>query len=227
MGQPVEFPPLAVSLRRVVLRICVVLAIVGAVTWATDRVMPEDAVKVLQGSGMGLGLLISTLAIYAVFIAIPFVPGVEIGATLLLLGGAAVAPFVYVATVLGLSLAFLAGRFVSYDWLHRLFADFRLAKMCRLLDEMKPLKRDDRLKILQQNLPNWAKPVAIQGRYVLLALLLVLPGNAVFGGGGGICLMAGVTRLFSTAGALLAIALAVLPIPLAVWAIGLDVGAFF
>jgi hypothetical protein len=203
------------------------LAIVGAVTWATDRVMPEDAVKVLQGSGMGLGLLISTLAIYAVFIAIPFVPGVEIGATLLLLGGAAVAPFVYVATVLGLSLAFLAGRFVSYDWLHRLFADFRLAKMCRLLDEMKPLKRDDRLKILQQNLPNWAKPVAIQGRYVLLALLLVLPGNAVFGGGGGICLMAGVTRLFSTAGALLAIALAVLPIPLAVWAIGLDVGAFF
>ena len=227
MTHRLETPPLAAALRRIAVRVAAVLLVIVLVTWAMDRVMPEDAVAVLKCDGMRLGLLLATLAIYALFIAIPFVPGIEIGASLLLFGGATVAPYVYIATVVGLMLAFLVGRLVSYDWLRQVFADVRMMRMCQLLDDMKPLSRERRLTLLRQRLPGWAEPIAIRGRYVLLALLLVLPGNAVIGGGGGICLLAGLTRLYSTPVTLLTIGIAVLPIPLMVWLFNVDVAAFF
>jgi hypothetical protein len=42
-----------------------------------------------------------------------------------------------------------------------------------------------------------------------------LPGNIVIGGGGGIALMAGLSRLFSPSGFVVTVAIATLPIPLA------------
>ena len=167
-----------------------------------------------------LGLLIGLLLAYAVLLAIPFMPGIEVGVSLLLLRGAEIAPFVYVSTVLGLSIAYVVGRSVPYDWLKSFFADLRMRRVCDLLDRLKPLNRAERLAILTERLPIWLQPIVGRMRYLLLALLLNIPGNMVLGGGGGLAFAAGFSRLFRPLPALLTIALAVLPVPLGVWLYG-------
>ena len=53
--------------------------------------------------------LAALLLAYALLIAIPFVPGVELGLTLMMVEGAVVAPFIWAATLMGLGLAFAGG----------------------------------------------------------------------------------------------------------------------
>jgi len=50
-----------------------------------------------------------------------------------------------------------------------------------------------------------------------------LPGNILIGGGGGISLIAGASRLFSLPGFLTTIALAVSPLPLAILFFGKEI----
>lgn len=169
------------------------------------------------------GVLIAVAIAYAALIAVPFVPGIEIGITLMMIRGAEVAPMVYIATVAGLLAAYFIGRFVSYDWLHRVLMDLRLKRACRFLERTKDLARQQRLDMLRGWLPDWLGGVALNFRYVTLALLINLPGNAVAGGGGGICMMAGWSRLFAPWLVVLTIALAVLPVPALVWFSGIDI----
>lgn len=59
-------------------------------------------------------------------------------------------------------------------------------------------------------------------RYLFLAALINLSGNALVGGGGSILFLAGLSRLFRPFGVALTLALAVLPVPLAIWTFGLN-----
>lgn len=208
-----------------VLRLIVVFAaawiLYEGVMWAldaADAMLPEA-----QAGMVKWGLLGTIVALYILFMAVPFVPGIEIGLSLLLIGGAQAAPFVYLATVLGLILAFVVGTNLPFATLHRLFADLRMRRMCRLLDEIKPLDREARLDLFSQKLPGRVSALAIRGRYLVLAALLNTPGNVVLGGGGGICLAAGVSRIFAPGPTCLVIALAVLPVPLGVWFFGMPI----
>jgi hypothetical protein len=218
MIRVMETPPLRIALPRIAVRIAVVLmaafAIARGMDWATSATgeVADDI-----STGMKLGTIAAFLLLYALLIAVPFVPGIEIGIALLMLRGEEVAPYVYIATVAGLCLAYAAGQLVSYAWLHRLFADLRLRRACKLIERTRTMSREDRLDALRSALPGWLEPVAIRGRYVLLALLLNVPGNGVLGGGGGIAMAAGLTRMFAPGWTVATIALAVLPVPLAVW----------
>jgi len=58
---------------------------------------------------------------------------------------------------------------------------------------------------------------------VLLALLINLPGNSLIGGGGGILLVAGPSRLFSLPALVVTLILATAPVPLAVWLMGANI----
>lgn len=169
------------------------------------------------------GLIVAIVVTYAALMALPFVPGIEIGVSLMMIRGPEVAPAVYLATVSGLTVAFLAGRYMSYDWLHQVFMDLRLRRACAFLERSKDLDRNERLDFLRSRLPKWLGGVALNFRYVTLALLLNLPGNAIIGGGGGICLMAGLSRLFAPWIMVLTIALAVSPVPILVWVLGIEI----
>lgn len=168
------------------------------------------------------GILALLVLAYALLIAVPFVPGIEIGLSLLALRGAEIAPMIYLATVAGLMLAFLAGHALPYRrvsaglrWLHfNPAADF--------VDRAAMIPQEDRLAVLQERLPDAIAPFAIRGRYVMLAVLINLPGSALIGGGGGISFAAGLTRVFLPAKALLTFALAVAPVPLLIWGFGWD-----
>lgn len=215
-----QLPPLWVGLFRLGLRILVIVAVVYAIhlmmNWATARAGAAGR------DGLMLGVLTALLLAYALLIAIPFMPGIEIGISLLILKGASIAPLVYAATVMGLSLALLAGRFTPYTWLHGLLADLRLRRASNLVEHLAPMSREERLEHLAERAPHWLRPMVRTGRYLLLAVLLNLPGNSVIGGGGGIAFIAGFSRLFRPSIAILVIALAVSWVPLIVWIYGTD-----
>ncbi len=201
-----------IALRLAVIVACVLVAhwLIGAAMKLTDS-LPETA----QGPARA-GLLVVALLIYAVLIAIPFVPGIEIGISLLMLRGAEVAPAVYIATVAGLMLAFCLGRFVPEAGFRQACLDLRLMPVVRLLERIMPLSPPERLAALAALLPRWLNAV-IGVRYLILAVLINLPGNSIIGGGGGIGLMAGFSRLFSFWPTIATIALAVAPVPFLVW----------
>jgi hypothetical protein len=170
-----------------------------------------------------IGLVITVLIAYAILLALPFVPGVEIGIALLVIEGAAAAPFVYLATVFGLFLAFCIGQYAPLDRLIRFCNDLYLFRIAKLLERIDVTPREDRLDAMNARLPGWLVPVLCNYRYVTLAIAINLPGNIALGGGGGIMMAGGISRLFQTKFAALTIVVATLPVPLAVWLLGTDI----
>jgi len=206
---------------RMALRLAVVVAFAVAVhqlmDWAMDKVA-DNGVR----AGLGVGVLVLLLLAYVILLATPFVPGVEIGIALLMIEGAWIAPWVYLGTVAGLMLAFLVGWCTPHDFLQRLFADMGMRRAASLVDSLKPLNRAERLELMRRRLPARIAPSAVRHRYILLAVLFNLPGTAVLGGGGGIALVAGLSRLFSMPATLLTILVSVAPVPVLVYVLGME-----
>ena len=210
-------PPLWLSALRILFRIAIVIALALLIAKLSGWVMAQEDSGLDSVTPLLLALI---LMAYATLIAIPFVPGIEIGVALLMLQGAAMAPFVYAATALGLLAAFAVGRLIPEKSLARTFADLRLKRAAQLVDRLAPMPPAARLTLLAHRLPNWAAPLATRYRYLTLALLLNIPGNAIIGGGGGISLLAGLSRLYGWRGTTLTFFAAIAPVPLLVWAFG-------
>jgi hypothetical protein len=164
-------------------------------------------------------VLVATAA-FIVMLALPYVPGIEVSLALLVVLGAAGAPLVYAATLVALSLSFGAGRLVPTAALAATLGWFHLERARTLVERMHPLGPEEKLDLLLRSAPaRWA-PFLLRHRYVALALILNLPGNAILGGGGGIGVAAGLSGVFRYPAYLLAIAIAAAPVPLAVWLLG-------
>ena len=201
-------------------RLAALVLLVWLAHWLIGWTMVEtEALKADKMPMIGILLLLLLLA-YAVLIALPFVPGVELGITLLMIEGAWIAPFIWLATLLGLTMAFLAGCALPYAALRRGLADLRLMRASEMIGDLQPLDREARLKFLRDKLPGWMSPLTDGHRYFLLAILINMPGNVVLGGGGGILLLSGFSRLFAAGATVLTIAVAVAPVPLLVYAFG-------
>lgn len=204
------------------------LLVIGILAWGIHLVLAWLADAAQQGHAQpGLWMLAGLLLVYAMLIAVPFVPGVEVGLTLMAMEGPWITPWIYAATTIGLTTAFVAGFSMPYARLHRILADLHLSRACDFLDRVQRLDRHDRLRIVQDRAPGWLHPVASRFRYVLLAVLINLPGNAVIGGGGGLMFMAGFSRLFTPLATLLTIVAAVAPVPIMLWGFGVDLRSVF
>ncbi len=184
------------------------LGIEALLAWAD-----QNAVSVQ----MRFAFFLALISLYAVVIAIPFVPGVEIALSLLVLRGAEVAPFLYVATIIGLSVAFLVGWFFSDTAIRNFIRSLGLSQAADRIDTLSELNPDRRLVLLRAALPPSIAPYLVNSRYILFGLLLNIPGNIVLGGGGGLALVAGLSRLFRPTPIFITIAIAVLPVPLFIW----------
>jgi hypothetical protein len=161
--------------------------------------------------------MIMTLAlVYAVLMAIPYVPGVEIGLALIAVLGPPIVFLVYMSTVVGLAMSFALGRIISLRGLIKFLREFRLHRTVQLLEQIEPMSREERLAFLATKAPARLVPFLLRHRYVALAVLLNLPGNFIVGGGGGIAMVAGVSGLYAPAGYLVTVGIAVSPVPLAV-----------
>jgi len=80
---------------------------------------------------------------------------------------------------------------------------------------MRRLQKDD-LRILPGRASTQSKPALLKHRYLPLALLLNLPGNVLLGGGGGLGMMAGMSRLYSFPRYFFLVSVAILPSPIVV-----------
>ncbi len=159
-------------------------------------------------------VIMATAVLYAILIAIPFVPGVEIGLALIMVLGADMAFLVYVFTILGLSFSFMCGRLVSQHKLQKLLETLSLHRASKLVGELAPLDPGQKLQLVSSHAPSKWIPTLLRFRYVAFAIALNIPGNSVIGGGGGLSLLAGMTHMFGISRFLLTLAIAVSPVPL-------------
>lgn len=141
------------------------------------------------------------LVLYVFLLAIPFVPGAEVGIALLLVFGAAAALPVYVATVVALSLSYCLGR-IAFE------CGSSGAHLCSAAtsDAAEPAY------IARTHRPRWARRL-MRFRWWALFVLINTPGNSFIGGGGGIAMAVGYSRTFTYPAFLACIALAVAPVP--------------
>jgi hypothetical protein len=209
---------------RTVLRVAVLVAIVWLIKLGVDALFAKIALFESDAAARAMtGLIITVLVGYAILLAIPFVPGVEIGFAILMVQGAPAAPIVYLATLGGLLLAFFLGQGAPLNRLISLCNDLYIFRIGGLLARIQDTPREDRLDAINARLPRWLAPILCNYRYVTLGIAINLPGNIALGGGGGIMMAAGLSRLFQTGYVVLTIMLATLPVPLAVWVMGTDI----
>jgi hypothetical protein len=168
-------------------------------------------------------IIIISIVAYTLLIAIPFVPSVEIGLGLILLLGADLAPLVYLFTIVGLSLGFIVGRLIPEASLQKFLEGLSLTRASRLVETLETLSIEERLEMLVSRAPAKFVPTLVRHRYVSVAVALNIPGNTVIGGGGGIALAAGMSRLFEFWPFLLTLVIAVAPVPLLIVLCGTDI----
>lgn len=141
-----------------------------------------------------LGLL-ALCVLYTLVLALPFVPALEIGLLVMALFGAPGAVIAWIATVAGLNIAYGLGRHLGGPP----GSDGRVHLPPQLARHLDRLARTRLHAIV---------PV------VTLGLLLNLPGNTAFGGGGGIAMLYGATHSLSWPAFLASVAAATSVLPL-------------
>ncbi|VAW20251.1 hypothetical protein MNBD_ALPHA11-2376, partial [hydrothermal vent metagenome] len=98
-----------------------------------------------------------------------------------------------------------------------------LVKACAYVEGLKGMDREQRITTLQSSMPPWAGKWILNHRYLMLALALNVPGNAFIGGGGGISLVAGLSRLYSPSALIITLILATAPVPVMFYIFGSSV----
>ncbi|MEQ9260737.1 MAG: hypothetical protein RIG84_16750 [Roseovarius sp.] len=205
--------PLGITLAKILLVIVLLVAVNHGFAllrdWLHIDIRPSNEEAVHRT--IMLAALLYTLAL-----AVPFVPGVEIGLALIVLLGAPIVPLVYLCTVSGLMIAFLVGRVVPMGVLVALARDLRLARLEGLLTRFDAVPKPERLDFVLASARGGHGRRLLRYRYLAVAAAINLPGNFLLGGGGGIAMLCGMSRLFSPPVFALTVMVAVAPVPLLV-----------
>ncbi len=167
-----------------------------------------------QHASMAAFLLFTSVVSYVLLLAVPFLPGIEVGLMLMAMLGTKGILLIYFCTVLSLSMSFLIGRLLPATYLARALGWFHLNRARDLVTSLEPLDAEERLRFLLKSAPTRIVPSLLRYRYLIIAALFNLPGNAIIGGGGGIGLIAGMSRLFPYPKYLLLTCLAITPGPI-------------
>jgi hypothetical protein len=89
-----------------------------------------------------------------------------------------------------------------------------LYKASALVRQLEPLNQLERLRLLQEKAPAKIAPFLLNHRYLTVAVALNLPGNALLGGGGGIGLIVGMSKIIPFHAYIVLLAIAIAPVPL-------------
>ena len=179
------------------------LLLLAAVLLAVMKATGEPPQWLLQRTE-STAVLIVACVVYALLLAVPFVPSVEIGLLIMILFGAPGALGAHLATCMGLTTAYLIGR--------------RIAGVDLLRRASLPAHCQGRLHCLAARLPGGVLPI------LSLATLLNLPGNTALGGGGGIAMAYGAGRFLTLPVFIVTVAMAtaVLPVAFVTGLVGLE-----
>jgi hypothetical protein len=200
--------------RRILFKLALIAGLVVLINFAVGWITPmfDAELRPHRIERLEIVMLVSAAA-YVLLMALPFMPGIEVGLAMMLTLGPRAAVVVYLCTVLALTLSFAVGRLVPGKVLAAFFGWLHFDRARDLLREMEPLTPRERVAFLAANAPRRIVPFALRHRYLLIAFALNLPGNALIGGGGGIAMVAGMSRLFRWPQYVLLIAAATAPVP--------------
>jgi hypothetical protein len=180
-------------------------------TWFTHQIdyqlFPRHE-SVLQFMVLGSALL------YVLLMIIPFMPAIEIGFALMILLGSKGALLIYLCTVTALTISFILGRRMPPHLIILLLNWFHLYKAGALVAQLEPLDQQQRLKLLYEKAPSKLVPFFLRHRHLAIMVILNLPGNALIGGGGGIGVIAGMSKILPMYVFILLVAIATAPVPL-------------
>ncbi len=207
-------PPRRVAL--IALRLVAVLAMVLALNYGLGALvhLHLTSIAAVADGGMLTVIMVVLLVCYTLLLAVPFVPGVEVGLALLAIFGASVAPMVYGATVVGLCLAFSLGRSLPASLTVRALRRIGATGLAGEFEVAAALQGRARVEALLARSRGGAVEFVLRHQTAALAIALNMPGSALAGGGGGIAMAAGLSRLYSPARFCLIVALSVAPVPL-------------
>lgn len=208
----------------IVLRFAILVVALILATWGVHeirealnlQIRPDNERQVHRAIMLGS-------AAYVGLLALPFVPGAEIGLAMLAAFGPSIAPLIYICTVASMMLAFTVGRFLPLSMLERVLSLLRMRRSAALVARAAPLTGDERLAMLLDGQSKRAISLGLRYRYIALALAVNTPGNSIIGGGGGIMMVAGLSGLFSPIATFLTIVIAVSPVPMAMIFLGLRI----
>ena len=122
--------------------------------------------------------------VYVLWMAMPFVPGIELGLALMVMLGPKGVVLVYLCTLLSLSLSFAIGRLIPLKTFSRLLGWLHLQKAQNLVFQLESLNSEEKLDVLLSTAPSKVIPYLLKHRYLMIAVALNLPGNVLIGGGG-------------------------------------------
>lgn len=176
-----------------------------------------------QGDTLQLPMRLAVLALYAVLIAVPFVPSFQLSMAFMILQGPDQVWWIYGATVTGFYVPFLIGWLIPPRHLIRWLSNLGLHKIAALVADTHALPFRDRLMLMTDMSPKWIKPLVNKWRYAAFFVALNFPGNVVIGGAGGILMVAGMSRLFAPLVILCIIAFCLCTIPIIVTVTGFDI----
>lgn len=169
--------------------------------WPSQDIMIETALWV-------------SILIYILWMAMPFMPGIELGISLMAMLGAKGVFLVYLCTLLSLSLSFAIGKLIPVKAFSSFLGWLHMRKTQDLICQLEPLNSREKIEFLLKNVPSSILPHVLKHRYLLIAVSLNLPGNALIGGGGGISMIAGTSGLYSFPKYILLVSIAITPIPI-------------
>lgn len=196
--------------KLLVFAVLIILANIG-VSWIIDRLEVQIWPQHLEI--VDRAVLIAVV-VYVGLMATPFLPGIEIGLALMTMLGPKGVLVTYFCTLIALTISFGVGRLLPARLLVSLLEWLHLTRAAALLKNFDATPPDKRLEFLAEKAPTKAVPALLRRRFLVLALLLNLPGNALIGGGGGIAMMAGMSRLYSFPKYFFLISVAILPGPI-------------
>jgi len=165
-------------------------------------------------AGIGMYGLALGVVVYVLALALPFIPGVEFGLLLMVLFGREGVIAAYVATIVGLSLAYFAARIVPKRITLRWMNAFGLSDAAN-----DPKDAIDAIVVgsgATQGVAARLGRFLLSHRHLTLAVCLNLPGNSVLGGGGGISALCGLSGQFRWWRYVFTLIVATAPLPLLV-----------
>ncbi len=210
--------------QKLFLRVALLVCLLLLATWAAHLVREALNLEIRPSNEQQVHRVIMLgAAAYVGLLALPFVPGAEIGLAMLASFGARIAPLIYAWTIGSMMLAFTIGRFLPIAMLERLLSFLRMRRAAALVARAAPLSPEERIALLLEGQSKRALSFCLKYRFVAIALAVNTPGNSIIGGGGGIMMLAGMSGIFAPVPTLVTVAVAVSPVPLAVMLLGLEV----
>jgi hypothetical protein len=162
-------------------------------------------------------IILGSFLLYTLLVIMPFMPGIEIGLALMMFLGGKGIFLVYLCTLIALSVSYAIGKHIPPHFLAKFLDWLCLRKARDLVLQLQPLNAEERFALLNDKAPKKIVPWLLRHRYLALAILINLPGNALIGDGGGISLIAGMSGIITYPKYILLLSIAILPVPIMIY----------